>query len=198
MIKIKIVVFTLLIFLLCLGLINSYAAEMDVSSQTMPDETYMKPSKDELKKILTPLQYRVTQEDGTERAFSNEYWDNKEPGIYVDIVSGEPLFSSLDKYKSGTGWPSFTRPLEPDNIVEKEDRSFFSVRTEIRSKYADSHLGHVFDDGPEPTGLRYCMNSASLRFIPVKDLEKEGYGKYLKLFEKSEMSGNMMKNREGM
>ena len=207
MFKIRNVVYTLLIALLCMVMINAYASDMNVSAQNAPGKTYMKPSEDELKKTLTPLQYRVTQKDDTERAFDNKYWDNKELGIYVDIVSGEPLFSSLDKYKSGTGWPSFTRPLEPDNIVKKEDRSFFRTRTEVRSKYADSHLGHVFDDGPEPTGLRYCMNSASLRFIPVKKLKEEGYGDYLTLFNNSNMmdnmehqslSENMRGNKEGM
>jgi methionine-R-sulfoxide reductase len=148
--------------------------------------TYKKPDDATLRKQLTPLQYEVTQKDGTERPFQNEYWDNHRDGIYVDVVSGEPLFSSLDKFESGTGWPSFTKPLEPGNIVEKEDRSFFMKRVEVRSKDAGSHLGHVFDDGPPPTGLRYCMNSASLRFIPKEDLEKAGYGKYLGLFEKQD------------
>jgi len=146
--------------------------------------TTVSAEKAELKKKLTPIQYRVTQQEGTEPPYSNAYWSNKRPGIYVDIVSGEPLFSSRDKYDSGTGWPSFTRPLESKNIVTRVDRQLGMPRTEVRSRIADSHLGHIFDDGPAPTGKRYCMNSAAMRFIPVEGLKAAGFEKYLPLFRK--------------
>lgn len=162
---------------------TSYAQAPATSPKPQP-RRYVKKTDEELKKVLTPQQFAVTRKNATERPFNNEFWDNHDEGIYVDVVSGEPLFSSRDKYDSGTGWPSFTKPLEPANIRTKVDRELFMTRTEVRSANADSHLGHLFDDGPKPAGQRYCMNSAAMRFIPVARLEAEGYGQYLKLFRK--------------
>lgn len=166
------------LLLILLGMVLLGFPLLSASAQefTKPDDT-------QLKQMLTPLQYAVTQNDKTEPPYRNPFWDEKAPGIYVDVVSGEALFSSLDKYDSGTGWPSFTRPLEAQAIVERNDWKLFIKRIEVRSKLADSHLGHVFDDGPAPTGLRYCLNSAALRFVPLADMEKQGYGKYLPAFE---------------
>jgi methionine-R-sulfoxide reductase len=165
------------------GNAGAQAKPSPATSTAAVRRTYVKPNESDLKKKLTPLQYEVTQHEATETPFRNQYWDNHEPGIYVDVVSGEPLFSSLDKYDSGTGWPSFTRPLDASNVRTKTDHILGYARTEVRSAHADSHLGHVFDDGPKPTGLRYCMNSASMRFIPASQLEAEGYGQYAALFK---------------
>ena len=158
------------------------------------DSTNM--NKDELRKKLTPTQYKVACEGGTEPAFHNAYWDNHEPGIYVDVISGEPLFASVDKFDSGTGWPSFTKSLKKEAVVEKSDASYGMIRTEVRSSKSDAHLGHVFNDGPAPTGMRYCINSASLKFIPVAELKAKGYGEYLALFDKGDKGAEAKKDEK--
>ncbi|MFN7096801.1 MAG: peptide-methionine (R)-S-oxide reductase MsrB [Gammaproteobacteria bacterium] len=164
------------------NILISFILIICISTMAMATTAYQKPSEAQLEKQLTPMQYYVTQEGGTEKAFNNEYWNNEQPGIYVDVVSGQPLFSSTDKFNSGTGWPSFTQPISSDNVMLKTDHSWFITRTEVLSSMAGSHLGHVFDDGPAPTGKRYCINSAALKFIPEAEMKKDGYGQYLYLF----------------